>query len=447
MTSLRQELLDLIATDHAFDHPRGEIEPRQLEAANAHFQIMRERVPVLDRRAKEAGIDRIGRFEDMVPLLFAHTVYKSYPETFVEKGRWDRMLAWLTTLSADDLTGIDVAAIENADDWLQRLKDNGCMVLATSGSSGKCSFLPASAADKQLKLRHFKHATGWPEMVAENQFCSFWTGPIEGPNSAIEAGQIQRDLWAKPGEFYHLIKEPLRITDVSAGAAFMKKMRDGSATPDEIAAFEQRSKGAAMRMNAGIEEFVDALLARRHQPVQVSGLWAQHLQIIDIAYARGIKDGDFHPDSRISAGGGIKGVALPEDYKERVHRFYGDVKYPGAYGMTEMAQPMPRCEAGRYHRPPGLIWLQLDRPGETLINAHDGVVEGRFAFLDLLFTGRWGGCITGDKVEIDWGESCPCGRPGPTILDTISRYAQAGEEDHIGCAGTIDSYVRGAMAA
>ncbi|MBV9841079.1 MAG: hypothetical protein JOY99_06020 [Sphingomonadaceae bacterium] len=382
-----------------------------------------------------------------MPLLFAHTVYKSYPESFVENGRWDRMLTWLSTLSSDDLTDIDVAGIKDADDWLDRLKANGCTVLATSGSSGKCSFLPASSEDKRLKLRHFKHATGWPEAVGENQYVSFWTGPIEGPNSAIEAGQFQRDLWAKPGAFYNLIKEPLRITDVSAGAAFAKKMREGKATPSEMAAAEARSKEMGQRVAAGMGEFVDTLIAHRHEPIQLGGLWAQHLQIIEMAYARGVKDGEFHPASRINAGGGVKGVVLPDDYKERVRKFYGDVRYPGAYGMTEMAQVMPRCEARRYHRPPGLIWLQLDKPGEKLVSAESGIVEGRFAFLDLLYTGRWGGCITGDKVEIDWSESCPCGRPGPTILDTISRYAQTGEEDHIGCAGTIDSYVRGAMAA
>lgn len=445
MVSKREELLDLIVTDHAFDHPPAEIEAAQVQAADELFQMLREQVPVLDRRANETGIRNITRFEDIVPLLFAHTVYKSYPESFVEKGRWDRMLAWLNTLSADDLTGIDVEGVTDADDWLDRLNAAGCMVLATSGSSGKCSFLPASRDDKALKLRHFKHATGWPDMVADNSFVSFWTGPIEGPNSAIEAGQIQRDLWAKPGQFHYLIREPLRITDVSNGAAFMKKMRSGSATPAEIAAFEERSKAAQARITTGIETFVDTLLEHRHEPVMVSGLWAQHLQIIEMAYARGVKDGEFHPDSRISAGGGVKGVALPDDYKERVRQFYGNVRFPGAYGMTEMAQLMPRCEANRYHRPPGLIWLLLDKPGEKLINAGNGAVEGRFAFLDLAYTGRWGGCITGDKVEIDWSETCPCGRPGPTILDTISRYAQAGEEDHIGCAGTIDSYVRGAM--
>jgi hypothetical protein len=74
-------------------------------------------------------------------------------------------------------------------------------------------------------------------------------------------------------------------------------------------------------------------------------------------------------------------------------------------------------------------------------------VEGRFAFLDLLYEGRWGGLISGDKVEVDFSERCPCGRHGPTILDNIVRYTQVtGGDDHIGCAGTIDAYVRGAMA-
>lgn len=447
MGDTRQQLIDMIVTDDAYCHHRDQIEPMQLEAADALFQDMRKKIPVLDRRARETGIDMIRSLGDIVPLLFAHTVYKSYPETFVAKGRWDRMLAWLSTLSADDLTGIDVEGVQDADEWIDRLRAAGCHVLATSGSSGKCSFLPSSEADKAFKYRHFANSTGWPYAKAANQFEVFWTGPIEGPNSAIEAGQLMRDQWAKPGCFHHLVKEPLRITDVATGAAFTRRMREGKATPSEIEAFEKKSSQAANRIAAGIDEFIDDLLAKRSEPLMISGLWAQHLQIIDRAYQQGVGDGEFHPDTRVNAGGGIKGVALPDDYKERVERFYGNVVRPGAYGMTELAQVMPRCEAGRYHRPPALIWLLLDQTGEKLLNADHDVVEGRFAFLDLLFTGRWGGLITGDKVQIDWSDSCPCGRTGPTILDTISRYAQAGEDDHIGCAGTIDGYVKGAMAS
>ena len=118
--------------------------------------------------------------------------------------------------------------------------------------------------------------------------------------------------------------------------------------------------------------------------------------------------------------------------------------------MTEIASLMPRCEAGRYHCPPSLIWLILDQTGERLLTEADavnGIVVGRFGFVDLIYEGRWGGVITGDKVTVDLKSPCVCGRYGPTLQDNITRWAQPGEDDHIGCAGTIDSYVRGVVEA
>ncbi|MFV0643548.1 MAG: hypothetical protein ACK5NN_03475, partial [Sphingomonadaceae bacterium] len=295
MGAARQELIDMIVTEDAFSRDRASIEPMQVEAANALFQELRGKIPVLEKRAKEYGIDTVSSFEDLVPLLFAHTVYKSYPESFIEKGRWDRMLLWLSTLSADDWTGVDVEGVEDADEWLARLKAAGCTVLATSGSSGKCSFLPASEKDRALKHRHFKRAVGWPFAQADNQYEVFWTGPIEGPNSAIEAGQMTRDHWARPDRFHNLIKEPLRITDVAESAALTRKMREGTATPSEIEAFQQKNAETGKRVAEGIFEFIDSLLDMRHEPVYISGLWAQHMQIIERARETGFGDGEFHP--------------------------------------------------------------------------------------------------------------------------------------------------------
>ena len=87
------------------------------------------------------------------------------------------------------------------------------------------------------------------------------------------------------------------------------------------------------------------------------------MMIIERARELGVRDGEF-PGSVIGAGGGVKGVSLPPDYKEQVDRFYGDVTRPAVYGMTELAQPLPRCEAGRYHAAPGLVILPLDESGE-----------------------------------------------------------------------------------
>jgi hypothetical protein len=447
MTPTRQRLLDLILQSDAYDQPPVKIRPVQLEAARELFAERREQIPVLRRRAEEAGVREIRDFADLVPLLFSHTVYKSYPAAFIEQGRWDRLSQWLQTLSVEDPTRVDVTGVNNVDEWIARLEAAGHLILATSGSSGKCSFLNATRSDLALKTRHFAHTLGWPRLKPNRDRPVFQLSPSSGPNSSIEAARIGAQVWGRPGSIHFLTDEPLRISEVSAMAAMRKRMAEGAATPGEIAQVETRSAEQGRRMRQALDVLVDRILAARHEPITLSGLWAQHLAIIRRARELGIKDGEFHPLSYIAAGGGVKGVSLPPDYKEQVDRFYGNVIRGTGYGMTEQAQVMPRCEAMRYHCPPALIMLLLDRPGEKLLDAapNTGVVEGRYAFLDLLYDGRWGGLISGDRISVDFAEKCPCGRWGPTILDTIARYTQLGEDDHIGCAGTIDAYVRGAM--
>lgn len=452
MTPIRQKLLDLIENpDEAYDVPEKDLFPLQLQAAQELFEERLSQIPLLRKRAEDAGIDKINSFDDLVPLLFAHTVYKSYPQSFFDNNRWDRMLQWLQTLSTDKVTDVDVAGVNNVDEWIQRLWDAGHMVLATSGTSGKVSFLNHTRGDQKMKTRHFRHSVGWPLVKASGKRPMFWLGPINGPNSAIESAKINAENFGQPGSVFVLTEEPLLISEVSQGAALRKRMSEGTATPEEITEHQQKNAAKAESAQASMRELADKILDHRHEPTYITGLWAQHMQIIERARERGIPDGDFHPETVVNAGGGVKGVALPEDYQEQVARFYGDVIRPGAYGMTELMQLMPRCEAGRYHRAPGLILLPLDRPGEKLLkkeDAQDGIVEARMAFLDLGYEGRWGGMITGDKITVDFSDSCPCGRHGPTLLDNITRFAQQpGEDDHIGCAGTIDSYIRGAVSA
>jgi hypothetical protein len=447
----RRRLIDQIQdVEQALSQPEEVLRPLRLAAAQELFEERVEQIPLLKHRADEFGIHRIERLDDLVPLLFAHTVYKSYPVSFVEKGQWDRMLQWLQTLSVSDVSNVDVRGVTNVDEWLDRLWAADHRVLATSGSSGKCSFLNHTAGDQDVKRRHFKHISGWPfEKVATRTRPVFWMGQIEGPNSAVEAGQFARDNWSREGAFYALTKEPLRISEVSRMAAFRKKMAEGSATPDEISQYEAEVAQKAARGRGDMLAFADAVLDHRHEPIYLTGFWAQHLQIIERAHERGIQDGDFHPDSIIGAGGGVKGIPLPPDYKERVAQFYGNIKSPGMYAMTEMCQPMPRCSHKHYHIPPGLIVLLLDQTGEKLLTppvGQGGVIEGRFAFLDVAYEGRWGGLITGDKVTMDFSSRCGCGKAGPFIHDTIERFTQPGQEDNIGCAGTVDAYVRGAVA-
>jgi len=451
LSDTRTQLLDLIDDpDSAYDQPSGGLAAARLRAADELFQERREQIPLLAKRAEEAGIARIEAFDDLVPLLFAHTVYKSYPQSFYDNGRWDRMLRWLNTLSVDDVTAVDVAGVTDVDEWLERLWDAGHAVIATSGSSGKCSFLNHTMGDRARKTRHFKYSSGWPFVRADGDHAYFWLGPSSGRTSAVEAFVANAENWGRPGEIFALSDEPLLISEISELAAFRTKMAGGTATPDEIAAVERRGAAKAERMQVDLAKLTEKILEYRDRPIFLSGMWSQHLMIIERARELGVGDGEFHPDSVIGAGGGVKGVALPPDYKEQVDRFYGQVGMLAVYGMTELAQPLPRCEAGRYHAAPGLVMLPLDESGQRLLtsaDAADGLVEARFGFLDLAYEGRWGGLITGDRVTVDFSERCPCGRFGPTLLDNIGRFVQPGQDDHIGCAGTIDAYIRGAVGA
>ena len=104
---------------------------------------------------------------------------------------------------------------------------------------------------------------------------------------------------------------------------------------------------------------------------------------------------------------------------------------------------MPRCRKGnRYHIPPWVVPLVLDKSGDTLLPIVDGEYEGRAAFFDLSLDGRWGGVISGDRISIDFSP-CACGAKSPSIRDDIARFADLEGDDKIGCAGTVDAYVRG----
>src|SRR3546814_11552746 len=57
-----------------------------------------------------------------------------------------------------------------------------------------------------------------------------------------------------------------------------------------------------------------------------------------------------------------------------------------------------------YAIPPWIVPLVLDKAGEKLLNPPEGkgVVEGRMAFFDVLADARWGGIISGDKVQVEF---------------------------------------------
>jgi hypothetical protein len=89
-----------------------------------------------------------------------------------------------------------------------------------------------------------------------------------------------------------------------------------------------------------------------------------------------------------------------------------------------------------------MVPFVLDKDGEALLPHSEGEIEGRAAFFDLALDGRWNGVITGDRISLDF-DPCACGARSPSVRDNIVRYADLEGDDKIGCAGTVDAYVRG----
>ena len=60
----------------------------QLAGLKRRFAGFRTALPMLQRLADSQGIDAIEQIDDVLPLLFDHSTYKSYPASLLEKQRF-----------------------------------------------------------------------------------------------------------------------------------------------------------------------------------------------------------------------------------------------------------------------------------------------------------------------------------------------------------------------
>src|SRR5690606_31896368 len=399
-----------------------------------------------------AGVEEIRTLADVVPLLFVHTNYKSYPESFVDKGQWSNMSLWLQTLTSAPVAKVKMDGVKDADDWLNRLRAAGHEVFASSGTSGKSSFLDQTADDVALALQAYdKGFLGqWAPLKPARDRTAFVFFPTTGVHRLCAPNyHFWTEYVAPEGSAHFVSKEPLLAAPGIRAGQLRRVLAAGNAMPDEIAAFEAENAVRAEKMQASVANFMDLIYECRHKPLAFGVMWPQAFQVMEAMRARGMKDGEMHPDTVMCMGGGIKGVKLPDDYKEQIQRFFGlqPERYLNSYAMVEMTGLSPyRHNLDAYAIPPWIVPLVLDKAGERLLNPEDGsgVVEGRMALFDLLTDARWGGLISGDKVTVDFDSAD--GFSGP-LVRSIARYQDLEEgEDKLTCAGTIDSYVRGAIS-
>ena len=98
--------------------PRSELEPLQREAMSRRFSDHRQTIEMVRNLADRLEIKEVMEFDDIVPLFFAHTAFKSYPAALLDKKRFDLMTSWLQKLTPKDLTKVDCEGCDSIEEWL-----------------------------------------------------------------------------------------------------------------------------------------------------------------------------------------------------------------------------------------------------------------------------------------------------------------------------------------
>lgn len=445
---VRAPAMDLFALDP------HEVELIRLDAARLRFEELRGRVPFLERLATNQKLDHIESLDDVVPLFFQPSVFKSYSLSFIERSQFGRLTTWLDQLTVHDLSNLDVSACDSIDGWIETLDQLSPMRIAQgTAMGGKLSFLPRSVAEapaSEYSAYQFYQGTGdeptydFPGTKMPVVFLGYRYGYT--PGHRLLESQIETIAGS---EDRCICLYPVRLSaDVLSLAGRLKAADDKGErgmvelSPSLIARrdeFAEVSRDKVKHIHRFLERICDELSG---QVCLGRGTWANYLEVTLEAEKLGIS-GVFDPASPINPGSGFGARDdIPPDWYERVCRFLGLGSVLPTYGMAEMIPYLRACWSRHYHIPPYLVPYVLD-PDDSTPFPREGVRTGRLAFLDLLAETYWGGYVTGDEVTIHWDELCACGRKGAFLDEHIEQYSlKRGGDDKISCARIDDAHDR-----
>lgn len=443
-----EKLLSLAGTAKAYA-PYDDVRDTQIAAINERLQEQIGAIKLVALRAADAGISEVKSLADVVPLLLPHTAYKSYPESFLTEKKWDRLTKWLGTVSAYPTGNVDLGDVKDIDDWVSACGKAGHFVSCSSGTTGKSAMLVASQKDLDFASTDGVAAVEWGSDIraGDMRTTAGAAGAVAYTPRNLAMGTALMGAFVDPAApRFDTGLPPVTIGSMTKMIALRKAITDGSAQPGEIAEFEAESAARQKGLDDAQVGAVDDIISKRNEKLYITGMWGSLYPFAEEVRSRGYSAKDFNPENGVYLGGGLKRAKLPDNYREYVYetfnlqpRFIYQM-----YGMQEINTSMPRCqEGGRYHLPAWLVAIPLNKEGDALASGTgEGAIEARAAFFDLSMDGRWGGVISGDRIEIDFGQ-CACGNRSPSIKDEIVRYADLEGDDKIGCSGTVDAYVRG----
>jgi hypothetical protein len=421
--------------DDAGRMPRSALEQLQLARLRERFEQFRDRVAVLTVLADQQRITAIDKLDDAAPLLFQHTMYKSYPAKLLLRHRFADLTRWLQRLTTVDLSGVPVEGLTSIDAWVDALDaETSLRVITSSGTTGTMSFLPKTTVELNYRDMPVELSDGeqrdvvWPNFrygsAAWGRMADIFEAKVAGGPErfhALHPGRMSADL--------QLLAARLRMA--RARGERLEVDESLLARRREFEAQQREMRDAVPRFLAQLDSDV------RGKPVVLLGLSNVTFQLAQAGIEAGI-EGLFAPYSVVMVGGGGKGVVLPPDFEDIIARFAGVPAIDNLYGMSEINAVNWRCEKGRYHIAPTTVLYMLD-PDDGHVLPREGSYTGRAAFYDLLAETYWGGFVSGDEVTVDWSP-CACGQTTPHLAPAIQRYSEKrGGDDKITCAATEEA--------
>ena len=429
---------------------REELEDLQRQAMGIRFAEHYQSIEMLRKLADRLGITVLREFNDVVPLMFSHTAFKSYPAALIDKKRFDLMTKWLDKLTSYDLSHVNTTGCAGIDEWIDRLDEQTPLeVITSSGTTGTISILPKDkrGAEQGMTLwkiclfQTFGHEPTDAELnpVVDVVWPNFASGKL---GHLRIADMLKRGFTGGDESRFHALYPGAVDTDLMFLASKMRAAAsrgelDRLEIDPALAARKDEFIAMQARQAQDVEEFFTRLTEQlRGKRVFMTSAFGQMYDIARAALDRGVRD-VFAPDSAILTGGGMKGVVLPDDFMDVIKAFLGVDRIQVGYGFSESSTFHWGCSEGRYHVAPWVIPFILD-PDTSEPLPRSGVQTGRAAVYDILLRAHWGGVISGDEVTIDWDLRCPCGQASVAFEKDIIRYSEkrGTEDDRITCAAT-----------
>ena len=356
---------------HSID--RDELQELQRQAMGIRFREHHQSIEMLRKLADRLGVAELREFNDVVPLMFSHTAFKSYPAVLVDNKRFDLMTKWLDKLTSYDLAGVDTAGCTGIDDWIDRLDAQTPLeVITSSGTTGTISILPKDkrgAEEGMLLWKICLFQTFGQEPTDAELHPSVdvvWPNFADGKLGHLRiANMIKRGFTGGDESRFHALYPGAIDTDLMFLASKMRAAASRgeldrlqidpalAARKDEFIAMQARQ---AQDMEAFFTRLADQLRGKR---VFMLGTYHLMYDIAKAGVARGVRN-VFAPDSAILTGGGMKGVALPDDFMDVIKEFLGVDRIQVGYGFSESSTFHWGCSEGRYHVAPWVVPFVLD---------------------------------------------------------------------------------------